>query len=116
MEAAMEPGEHPAGRARAGPRVPGRAHVLPHELAEALSRLADGNLRIENKVPEIARLEKRVDQASERIQTSLLVCGLLVSSSILLFEQAGSGSFQTAFGVAGFLAGLCLVMKAVLRG
>ncbi|HZN60541.1 MAG TPA: AarF/UbiB family protein [Planctomycetota bacterium] len=88
----------------------------PTSLAEALSRLADGNLRIENKVPEIARLEKRVDQASERIQTSLLVCGLLVSSSILLFEQAGSGSLQTAFGVAGFLVGLCLVMKAVLRG
>lgn len=88
----------------------------PANLAEVLSRAAEGRLSIEARVPEVAGLERRVDQAASRIQIALLVCGLLVSSAILLFQQAGHGSLQTALGVMGFTGGLLLAVKLILRG
>ncbi len=87
----------------------------PENLAEALSNAAEGRLRVEAKVPDLSRIERRLDQASSRIQLALLICGLLVSSSILLFKQTGQGSFQDVIGVLGFAAGLLLIGKLVFK-
>lgn len=88
----------------------------PSNLAEALSRAAEGRFRVETHLPELHRVERRMDQASSRVQIAILICGLLVSSSILLFQQAGQGSLQSALGLVGFTGGLLLVAKLVLRG
>ncbi len=95
--------------------VLGALRSCPANLADILAKTAEGRLRFEARVPELLGLEKKVEHASSRIQTALLVCGLLVSSSILLSRQAGVGSLQTALGVIGFAGGLLLSLKLVLR-
>jgi ubiquinone biosynthesis protein len=89
----------------------------PRNLSEALSRAAEGRIRIEAKISELGNLEKRLDQATSRIQLAILVCGLLISSAILLFQETAShGSLPNALGVAGFVTSLLLMLKLVLRG
>jgi ubiquinone biosynthesis protein len=92
------------------------ARALPGNLAEALARAAEGRFRLEARVAELSGVEKRLAQASSRIQLAILVCGLMVSSAILLFPDAGGErSVPAALGVAGFVAGLLLVLKLALR-
>jgi ubiquinone biosynthesis protein len=88
----------------------------PSNLAEVLARAAEGRLRIEAKIPEIAGLEKRIEQSSNRVQLSVLVCGLMISSAILLFPQAEGDSLPTYLGAIGFVVGLLIVLKRVVRG
>ncbi|HVR76300.1 MAG TPA: AarF/UbiB family protein [Planctomycetota bacterium] len=89
----------------------------PGNLAETLSRLAEGRLRIESHVPALSALERRIDQASSRIQLGLLVSGILISSALLLFRNTGGHeSLQLALGVIGFVSAILLALKAAFRG
>ena len=89
----------------------------PRNLSEVLSRAAEGRLRFEARISELESLEKRLDQATGRLQIAILVCGLLISSAILLFQEAGShAGLPHALGVAGFVTSLLLILKLVLRG
>ena len=90
----------------------------PTNLAEVLSRAAEGRLKVEARISDLNRIEKRIEQGSSRLQQSILVAGLLVSSAILLMSpMAGSeGSLQTVLGGIGFGVCLLLVLKLVLRG
>ena len=91
--------------------------TAPRNLSEVLSRAAEGRLRFEARIAELGTIEKRLDQATSRIQLAILVCGLLISSAILLFQEAGShAGLPNALGVAGFITSLLLILKLVLRG
>lgn len=87
----------------------------PTNLAEVLARTAEGRLRMETRVPEIRDLEQRMDVASNRLQLAVLTSGLMISSAILLFSQAGSGSLPSVLGIAGFVAGFLLMLKLAVR-
>ncbi|HVR73362.1 MAG TPA: hypothetical protein VMT52_03485, partial [Planctomycetota bacterium] len=68
-------------------------------------------------VPALSALERRIDQASSRIQLGLLVSGILVSSALLLFRHTGEHeSLQLALGVIGFVSAILLALKAAFRG
>ena len=89
----------------------------PTNFAEVIARAAEGRLRMETMVPEIRHLERKVDQASSRLQLAVLSSGLLISSAILLFTRApGTSSLPTVLGITGFVAGLLLILKLVVRG
>ena len=89
----------------------------PVHLAEVLDRAAEGRLHFETDVPGIEGVGQKMDQASSRIQHSVLAAGLLISSAILLFTQGtATGSLQGILGTAGFAAGLLLMVKLLLRG
>ena len=65
-----------------------------------------------------SRIDRRIEQGSSRLQQSILVAGLMVSSAILLLERmgGGEGSLQTVLGGAGFVVCLLLVLKLAVRG
>jgi ubiquinone biosynthesis protein len=89
----------------------------PSNLAEVLARAASGQLRVESSIPELESLERSIEQASSRIPLAILICGLVISSSILLFAQASSsGSLETILGACGFITGLLLAARMVFRG
>jgi ubiquinone biosynthesis protein len=86
----------------------------PTNLAEVLSRAAEGRLQIEARTPEVGGLSRKLDHALSRIQLSILVSGLMISSALLLFAQASQGGVKTVLGIAGFITGLLLVLKSLL--
>jgi ubiquinone biosynthesis protein len=90
----------------------------PTSLAEVLSRAAEGRFRVEARISDLNRIDKRIEQGSSRLQQAILVAGLLVSSAILLMSPLarGDGSLQTVLGGIGFGVCLLLVLKLVLRG
>jgi len=90
----------------------------PTNLAEVLSRAAAGRFKMETRIADLNRIEQRIEQGSNRLQQSILVAGLLVSSAILLLDRmtGGDGSLQTALGGAGFVVCLLLVLKLAVRG
>jgi ubiquinone biosynthesis protein len=90
----------------------------PTSLAEVLSRAAEGRLKVETRISDLNRIDRRLEQGSSRLQQSILVAGLLVSSAILLLSpMAGrEGSLQTLLGGIGFVGCLLLVLKLAVRG
>lgn len=89
--------------------------TYPGNISEVLSRLAEGRLRLEARIPELERIERSIEHSSSRTQLSLLVVGLLIGSALLLFRlPTGSDSLRTILGVSGFLLGLLLTVKVAL--
>ena len=88
----------------------------PGNLSEVLARAATGQLSVVTSTPELAHIEERIEQASNRLPIAIMVSGLLVSSAILLFAQTSTNStVQQVLGVIGFAGGLLLSARLVLR-
>ena len=88
----------------------------PGNLSEVLSRAASGQLHVVTSTPELAHIEERIEQASNRLPIAIMVSGLLVSSAILLFAQGASQSaLQQILGLVGFGGGLLLTARLVLK-
>ena len=89
----------------------------PSNLAEVFARAASGRFHVETSLSGLKKVEGRLEQASRRIPLAILVCGLLISSSIVLFSQAEADTnLQTILGAAGFVGGLLLAARLALRG
>lgn len=89
----------------------------PGNLSELLARAASGRFRIETTTPELAHIEERIEQVSSRMPLAILVSGLMVSSAILLFAQASTGSSaQQVLGLIGFGVGILLAFRMAWRG
>ena len=89
----------------------------PVNMAEVLARAAEGRFRMETEVPGMDKIGRKLEQASSRIQLAVLSSGLLISSAILLFMQTSpGGSIQSVLGTIGFVGGLLLMLKLLVRG
>ena len=91
----------------------------PGNFAEILARVAEGRIELRTEVPEVSRIEKRLDQIASRVPLALLLCGLFVSSSILLAlggTRAGAGHWPIIVSVSGFLAALLVAGRLFLKG
>ena len=92
------------------------ARTFPAHLAEILQRTAEGRLRIEANLQNTERIEKRLQELGTRIPQALLVCALLVSSSILLFfPNENGGNLKPTLGVLGYLGALALMLRIFLK-
>jgi ubiquinone biosynthesis protein len=88
----------------------------PVNLAEILARVAEGRLRVDSHLQNTERIERRLQELSTRVPLALLVCALLVSSSILLFSSgAGGGSLKQTLGIVGYIGALAVILRIFLK-
>jgi ubiquinone biosynthesis protein len=87
----------------------------PINLAEILQRVAEGRLRIESHLQNTERLERRLKELATRVPLALLVCALLVSSSILLYSNNGGGSLKQTLGILGYAGALVVILRMFLK-
>ncbi len=89
----------------------------PVNISEILQRIAEGRFRVESHLQNTERIERRLQEVGTKIPLALLVCALLVSSSILLFSHPeGGGSLQPTLGVLGYIGALILIPRLFLKG
>jgi ubiquinone biosynthesis protein len=86
----------------------------PINLAEILQRVAEGRLRVESQLQNTERIERRLQEVATRIPLAILICGLLISSSLLLFSVSG-GSLRQVVAILGYVAALAIFLKMLLR-
>ncbi len=92
--------------------------TYPVNLAEVFQRVAEGRLRLEANLQNTERIERRLQELGTRIPLALLVCALLVSSSILLVgaAQGGGSSLRPTLGIIGYIGALALILRIFLKG
>jgi ubiquinone biosynthesis protein len=89
---------------------------FPTNLGEVLSKAADGRLRVETRNPDMRRLESKIETLAARLPLALLVCALILSSSVLLcVPEASGGSLTRILGVSGFAVAFFLGLRFFLR-
>jgi ubiquinone biosynthesis protein len=86
----------------------------PLNVAEILQRMAEGRLRVESHLQNTERIERRLQEVATRIPLALLLCGLLISSSLLLFSESG-GSLKQIVAIVGYVAALAIFLRMLLR-
>ncbi len=88
----------------------------PVNLAEILQRMAEGRLRVDSQLQNTERLERRIQEVATRIPLALLVCALLVSSSILLYSTGQeASSLKSTLGMIGYAGAFAIILRIFLK-
>jgi len=89
----------------------------PVNISEILQRIAEGRLKLEAHLHNTERIERRLQEVGTKIPLALLICALLVSSSILLFASVeGQDLLKPWMGVLGYVGALVLILRLFLKG
>ncbi|OGS19293.1 MAG: hypothetical protein A2219_07550 [Elusimicrobia bacterium RIFOXYA2_FULL_50_26] len=97
------------------------AGMLPRELGEILHKIKQGTLKIEFEHMGLENLTGEIDRASNRLSFSLIIAGLVVSSSVIVHANRGPTYFGLPLlGLAGYIAafalGIWLIISIIRSG
>ena len=102
--------------------VIGLLRHAPFQLKRVLRQAAEGELTFNVRGEELSRVSTALDRSFARLSVSVIIAGLIVGSSILVFAHGGMGQDYghiPAIGVGGFALALLLgmyVVLSILRG
>ncbi len=89
----------------------------PRQVADILARVAEGRLEVKASIPELSRVEQRLEQIASRLPVALVIGGLFVSSSILMLVSVnGESSLPTVLGIGGYAIALLLGLRLLVKG
>ncbi len=92
------------------------ARSYPANLAEILRRGAEGKLELQMNLREMDRVERRLEQISLRVPVALMICGLAISSAILLAgSDLKTDRLPVVMGLLGFALAGVLIARLFLR-
>src|SRR5690606_32155193 len=96
----------------------GAMRRFPMSLGEVLERAAEGRIRVENRNPELDRIERRLESAGRRVSLALIVAALILGVAILLQipETRVSGTLPQILGLFGIFSAALLGVRLLLRG
>jgi len=94
---------------------------LPQDLINILHKLKEGKLKFNFEHRGLEKLTREINRSSNRLSFSLVICSLIIGSSLILQQQVGPFIFgYSVLGIIGYLLasflGLGLVISILRSG